>query len=139
MNTTVSIAITSAHRSHIHMNIKTIAGFLLLPMLAVAAWFLFPVQTAPHMPRPEMFRQDGNIVRNNPGLDPDTWYLVYDVPGAPGRTQRLEFNGGSRCGSAEMLKICNTTFEQGERVRIEGFRLKNDVVVTKLMYLQSPL
>lgn len=139
MNATPFITTTPEHGSHFHMNIKTIAGILLLPMLAIAAWFLFPIQTVPHAPRPEMFRQVGNIVRNNPGLVPDTWYLVYEEPGASGRTQRLEFNGGSRCGSTEMLKICDITFQQGERVHVEGFRLKDYVVVTKLIYLPSPL
>ncbi len=118
------------------MNWKTFAGILLLAMLAVAAWYLFPEKPIMHPAKPVMFVHDGNIVQNNPGLEPNVWYLVYENPGASGLTQRLEFNGGSRCGSETMLKICDITFEQGERVRIEGFRLRNNVVVTKLIYLR---
>ena len=105
-------------------------------MLSIAVWYFFPLPNVPHMPKPEMFQQDGNIVRNNPGLDPDTWYLEFEKPGASGLTQKLEFNGGSRCGSETMLKICNISFEQGAHVHIEGFRLRDTVVVTKLIYMR---
>lgn len=112
------------------------AGILLLPVIAIAIWYVAAPQKIPHGPKPEMFQHDGNIVKNNPGQEPDTWYLIYEIPGAPAVSQPLEFNGGSRCGSADMLKICNISFEQGARVHIEGFRLKDTVVVTKLIYEQ---
>jgi hypothetical protein len=41
------------------------------------------------------FRKMGVLVRDNPGLKPGVWYLVYDLPGAPGVTQELSFDSKS--------------------------------------------
>lgn len=69
------------------------------------------------------FDGTGNIVRGNPGMEPGTWYLVYDEPGRPGVSVALQFASSSTCVVAGTTTPCTTyVFEQGQRVRVVGIR-----------------
>lgn len=69
------------------------------------------------------FSADGNAVRNNPGMKPNVWYLVYEKPGSPALTVELDLN------SAVPPYIDLT---QGERVHIEG-QVHNEVVIVRAL------
>ena len=43
------------------------------------------------------FDETGHFVKDNPGLKPGVWYLVYEKPGAPALTAELMFNDKSIC------------------------------------------
>ncbi|MBP9757236.1 MAG: GerMN domain-containing protein [Candidatus Pacebacteria bacterium] len=83
------------------------------------------------------FAHDGNLIQNSPGLEADTWYLTYEEPGAPGLSVQLRFDGNSRCGSENMLKVCDISFEQGDRVHVEGDRSGDSVLVRTLTYVPT--
>jgi len=81
----------------------------------------------------ENFSQIGNIVKNNPGLKKDTWYLIYEQPGSPALTIELIFDEESKCIIGEEIKSCSSvTLENGERVKIEGIEKEERVLVKTL-------
>ena len=43
------------------------------------------------------FSETGHFTRDNPGLKPGVWYLVYEKPGAPALTAELRFTSASSC------------------------------------------
>jgi hypothetical protein len=57
------------------------------------------------------FVAEGNVVRNNPGLKPNVWYLLYEQPGKPALSVELDLNG------AEQPYL---DLSQGKRVHVEG-------------------
>lgn len=84
----------------------------------------------------EQFEAVGNLVRNNPGMDPDVWYLVYEEPGAPGLAAKLQFTQTSICSHGIESDTCSPdTFEQGQRVHVSGRRdLEGVVDVVRLEF-----
>jgi hypothetical protein len=84
------------------------------------------------------FDQVGNMVRNNPGLVPGQWYLVYESAGAPAKTVQLIFNAESVCEGSRVLPACNTDmYAQGQRVRIQGNISSSSVEVRLLSEVQA--
>jgi hypothetical protein len=70
----------------------------------------------------------GNLVRGNPGLNQDTWYLISDEPGAPATTRALTTNG--RCTDADSFLVCDTNaFAAGDRVDVKGEETGESIVV----------
>jgi len=78
---------------------------------------------------PVKFSQTGNLVRNNPGLKKDTWYLLYEKAGAPALIIELVFNEESQCMPTPCSLI---SLENGERVKIEGLAKEKSVLVETL-------
>lgn len=74
----------------------------------------------------------GNAVRNNPGLLPDTWYVVYEEQGAPALTLELEFNDDSICITGDPGVACDEALEQGERITVRGQRTNDTIIVEEL-------
>lgn len=118
------------------MDWKAGAGIIALPIIGILVWLL--LVWSHNQPVPAVFSQEGNLIQNNPGLEPGVWYLAYEEPGAPGLTARLQFDHESRCGSADMLTLCNISFDQGMRVHIQGTQSGNVVRVTTLTYVSRP-
>ncbi len=116
------------------MNWKTILGIVALPVIATILWFISAQYRAPEAPAPAAFSHEGNLIQNNPGLEPGAWYLAYEEPGAPGLSVQLLFDHESRCGSEGRLTICNISFDQGQHVKVEGELIGEVVHVTKLTY-----
>jgi hypothetical protein len=114
------------------MNWKISVGILLLPLIALAVWFGL-TQYALN-PKAVPFSHEGNLIKDNPGFEPGIWYLSYEEPGSPGHSVVLVFDQNSRCGSEENQTVCNISFQQGERVRIEGEQRDGVVLVKKLVY-----
>ena len=117
------------------MNWRAAIGVLLVPLLAIGGWYLIQSHLIDSEVSYEPFAHEGNLVKDNPGLVAGVWHLVYEEPGSPARTVPLVFDHDSRCGSESMLMMCNISFEQGERVRIEGVIAGDAVRVQKLLYL----
>lgn len=68
-----------------------------------------------------LFDQTGNLIRNNPGLEPDVWYLSYEQVGQPGLTVMLQFEPSSVCAEGDVNSTCDPdALEQGQRVHILG-------------------
>lgn len=77
----------------------------------------------------EQFEAEGNLVRNNPSMEQDIWYLVHEEPGAPALTKKLQFTSASICALGVENDICNLdVFEQGQRVYVFGKHIAEDVV-----------
>ncbi|MBD3208543.1 MAG: hypothetical protein GF370_03765 [Candidatus Nealsonbacteria bacterium] len=83
------------------------------------------------------FSQQGNLVRDNPGLKPDTWYLVYERPGEPGLTKELIFNQESICMNGVREECVELLTEEmiGERVMVKGIDEDDAVLVKELTFL----
>lgn len=77
----------------------------------------------------DQFEVVGNLIRNNPGMDPDVWYLVYEEPGAPSRTVALQFTQASICANGVENDTCDPdSFQQGQRAYVAGERAAEDIV-----------
>lgn len=92
--------------------------------------------TDTQQPQVTSFDQTGNLIRNNPGLKPDVWYVSYEATGSPAVAQELAFSANSRCymGSDTTTSVtCDTkTFTQGERARVVGTKSGSVVTVARL-------
>lgn len=63
------------------------------------------------------FDHTGNLVINNPGMEEDVWYLVYEAPGESALSMKLQFGEQSICSES----VCNPeTLEVGQSVRVVG-------------------
>lgn len=103
----------------------------LLLVVGAALWYFFaPGEVLP----PQAFYGEGNLVKNNPGLTPDVWYLVYEEPGFPGLSVPLSFDANSQCELEGKTSRCNLSFLQGDRVKITGGRVGDGVLVEKLVF-----
>lgn len=82
----------------------------------------------------ERFDMAGNLVKDNPGMEPGVWHLVHERPGAPALSVKLEFTPRSICAEGvENMTCVPETLERGQRVHILGEQLGESVVrVTRL-------
>jgi hypothetical protein len=80
----------------------------------------------------------GNLVRNNPGMKENAWFLVYDEPGAPGLKAELVFENGSECLRGQTGMNCKELdLPNGTHVTALGQRTDGQVVV-KTLNIESP-
>jgi len=85
------------------------------------------------------FSKTGNVVINNPGLEKNVWYLIYEEPGKPALSAKLSFPEGSKCQSAKMNKECrqfSLYLYAGSRAKVEGKVRGSEVVVDKLTIVE---
>lgn len=76
------------------------------------------------------FSQEGNLVKDNPGLKADTWYLVYEKPGTAALNIELIFIDQSECKIVKSSAACSLDdLEKGERVKIDGSAQANQLTV----------
>ena len=79
------------------------------------------------------FSKTGNIIKNNPGLKGNVWYLVYEEPGSPALNAELIFDQASQCIIDGKTNPCSSvSLENGERVKIDGQEKDTGVLVTTL-------
>ena len=80
------------------------------------------------------FSQTGVLTQNNPGLKPNTWYLVYEKPGAPALTAELKIDSQSVCGYEEGTEVpCSAiSFENGQPAKIIGTEEGETVAIRNL-------
>ena len=62
----------------------------------------------------------GNLIRNNPGLPADQWYLEYDSPGHAGELLPLIFNDTTTISSTSSTAVSTDALRQGMRVHVLG-------------------
>lgn len=101
---------------------KYLLAILGVAILALAAWGFYASQ-APAPPEEETnnFIQDGVVIRNNPGLTPNVWFLSYEEPGSSGLLVELNLNS---------VIASDINLAQGQRVRVEGV-LRNSIVTVR--------
>lgn len=76
----------------------------------------------------ETFNKIGHLVKDNPGLKPGVWFLVYEAPGAPALTQELLFDKDSVCITNGQTGECpDVLLPLSSFIRVEG-DLYNGVV-----------
>ena len=73
------------------------------------------------------FSAEGTVVKDNPGLRPGVWYLVYERPGAPALSVELDLNA---------VDVPYIDLRQGERVHVEGTLRGSVVTVTTITEVQ---
>lgn len=104
-----------------------LAGIVLL---AVFGWYVFLAPEQSAVP----FSHEGNLIKDNPGLEPGAWHLSYESPGAPALTKKLIFDVDSRCGTADALAVCDLSFTQGQRAQVAGTEEGDAVRVATLVF-----
>lgn len=84
------------------------------------------------------FEETGNLVKNNPGMKPDAWHLVYEAPGQPAVTTELAFNNKSECVTGENKQTCKPDeFSQGARAHVKGTEKEGVVTVETLTFTET--
>ncbi len=65
--------------------------------------------------------QTGTLTRNDPGLTPGVWYVLYEEPGTPALTKRLSFDQNTVCIRNGQSGPClRSIYEKGLRVTVRG-------------------
>jgi hypothetical protein len=81
------------------------------------------------------FTRTGHLVKDNPGLKPGTWYLLYEMPGSPALTAELKFDSNSLLFVNDKSQPYDESLlYQGFPVTIEGV-MKDSVVL--VVYLNE--
>lgn len=84
------------------------------------------------------FSETGNIAKNNPGLKPNAWYLIYEQPGAAALNVELSFDENSFCQINSVSQPCLiTTFSNGDKIEVTGRETDNLVIVKNLIVNQT--
>ena len=84
------------------------------------------------------FLKTGNLVKGNPGMEAGIWYLVFEEAGRPAVSAKLVFDEKSQCEEKGEPKKCDpSAFSQGERAEVSGYNSGQDVLVYKLIRLNS--
>ena len=101
-----------------------------------------PAEPVPVVEEPEIivepvetnFEKTGNLMIDNPGFEPNTWYLSYEVPGKAGLAVKLEFTESSMCSFAGQDALCyEPSLSPGLNVTITGVKEDNTVTVTYMI------
>ena len=81
------------------------------------------------------FEKIGNLIKNNPGLKPDVWYLTHEEPDKPALNTELVMDLNSAClyGMDRELPCATLDFDQGERIKVTGTEKDGVVTVKTLM------
>ncbi len=80
------------------------------------------------------FREKGNLVKNNPGMEIGTWYLVYEKPGESALNKKLIFSSESKCAYEAVTKLCyETQMVKGDRVFVAGATEENGINVRTII------
>ena len=79
------------------------------------------------------FQIAGVLVRNNPGLTQDVWYLVSDSPGSSADKLELDFSSSSDCSVGTSKVECSKMdLPNGTRVRLSGQKNGGKLLVSDL-------
>lgn len=80
------------------------------------------------------FEQEGQLLHSvPPPLDPDYWYLVYEVDGVMGYTAKLIFDNESTCSEGGETGTCDvSTFEETNPAFVQGEMSETGLVVKHL-------
>src|SRR5690348_5285063 len=105
------------------MNTKYILIIILVVIAIITGWYFIKFPQTPEQITGVSFLEEGNVIKDNPGLDPGTWYLSYEKPGSSGLLVKLDLNSTP----APYIDLT-----QGERVKVSGI-LKENIVVVDLI------
>jgi hypothetical protein len=111
----------------------------LLPIaiaLLVVFGFFRPeqVKTPSDQPVPKAdFEASGRLLRNNPGMKENPWYLVYELPGQPALSKELIFNKDSLCEDSGAMDCMNFNVENGTPAFLSGFDQGEQRVLVKTL------
>lgn len=116
------------------MNVsRLLALAAILPIVVAAGCSNNPVQPPPDISIGTEFKSEGNLVKDNPGMTPSVWYLIYEEPGKPAALAKLIFLPSSICLVNNVQRTCDLqSFTQGQRVSIEGELVASILTVDKL-------
>lgn len=79
------------------------------------------------------FRKSGRLVKDNPGIKPGVWHLLYEMPGAPAVSKELRFDENSYLFINEKSQAYSESLlYNGLYVVIEGLEQNNIVQVKYL-------
>lgn len=81
------------------------------------------------------FSEVGNILNWDVQTESytDDWTLLYEKPGNPAISVKLNFNENSVCDIGEGDELCDKNkFSNGDRAKVEGNRTNDTVTVIKL-------
>ena len=108
---------------------KKIVGLLVLVAIAGLAIWLLKESSDKGTGIPTFdFSQEGDLIKDNPGLEKGKWYLVYKIPGEPAKNVQLRLPSNSLCAEKGFAKKCSeVNLKAGMHVNIQG-NVKGDKV-----------
>jgi len=80
------------------------------------------------------FSRTGNLVIDNPGMEPGVWYLIYEDPGSPANSAKLSFDSKSVCRNQDNSCL---DLVVGERVSVKGIKGGDTVAVREMEFLDD--
>ena len=112
---------------------------VLIALVGLLVIYLGPQKEQGNNNNPEMnFRKSGYLVKDNPGFKANTWYLVYDMPGAPGLNVELIFDQDSYLFiDQKSQKYEEGLLTQGFHATLEGVKTNGTVRVKFLNEIED--
>lgn len=80
------------------------------------------------------FSETGNLVKDNPGLKPGVWYLLYEKPGAPALNVEIKLNEDSICQIGASSEPCQqVALEAGDWITATGWETDGILIVNNIV------
>jgi hypothetical protein len=120
--------------------LKIIAAIITLILIGIVVEkFAIDREDPESIPQEELnFDVTGHIVRNNPGLKPNTWYLVYEHVGQPAQNVELKFDDKSFCFANDQSVLCDEyPFRNGQVIHVEGIEKDRVVLVRQIIIMED--
>ncbi len=121
-------------------NLKIIAAIVTLIVIGlVVERFWTREESPPPINIEEInFDRTGHLVWNNPGLKPNTWFLVYELAGQPALNIELAFDGNSSIFvNDKAVEYREYEFTNGQVVHVEGVERNQVVTVRELIVMED--
>ncbi|OGZ35155.1 MAG: hypothetical protein A2174_01695 [Candidatus Portnoybacteria bacterium RBG_13_41_18] len=119
----------------IKVSLATVIIVICSVATAVAVYWIQtePIEGAASVVAANNFSATGNLTKNNPGMEKNVWYLIYEKPGQAAISTKLLFSVDSICKLLTTEEICKTSkLTSGKRVRVIGNFVGRAVQVQRL-------
>lgn len=109
--------------------------FFILVVIAVAgAIYYYNPLKALNPYRQSNWDERGYIAKNNPGMEPEELYIIYEKPGSPALTKKLRLDKKTVCYFDGEKTSCNEDL-LGKMVEIQGYDDNGIILVNRLTIL----
>ncbi|OGZ27604.1 MAG: hypothetical protein A2365_01920 [Candidatus Nealsonbacteria bacterium RIFOXYB1_FULL_40_15] len=123
------------------MNKKNLAIIIILVLIILGVGLYYAFFAKEEISQEEInFNKTGRLAINNPGMDENTWYFIYEEPGQPALVAKLDIKQSAVCYENSAEKSCaDIEFLQSQKVEVKGFLSENIVSVHEIKILEETI
>lgn len=118
------------------MNMKKIILGLVIALVIGGIYFYSADRTTEY--RQTNWEKTGYAVKNNPGMQENAWYIVYEEPGSPALNNQIRIDGNTTCYAEGEKTECIESNFLGQKIKVRGHNDNGIILVNDLTVFNSP-